>query len=213
MIVKQDLDKLLSASFIVPVEEARWVLQIVVVPKNNNKLRIYVDFWCCNGSTAAIFLHNIMQIKNLILFFFFISNPDYHHQLPRVYLLIPWPWWFLIHWYGIILKKLKMERFQMDGSQSSGNLWTGFKQGITFNDTLQYSRWEPAWNLGRSHLFSSARPTLAGTSWILNFLLTSNDICPEQKLKYLGKAPINSIKKWLKLNMGKLMSLWVYRMW
>jgi hypothetical protein len=32
-------------------------------------------------------------------------------------------------------------------------------------------------------------------------------------LKYLGKAPINSIKKWLKLNMGKLMSLWVYRMW
>jgi hypothetical protein len=44
VIVKQDLDKLLSASFIVPVEEARWVLQIVVVPKNNNKLRIYVDF-------------------------------------------------------------------------------------------------------------------------------------------------------------------------
>jgi hypothetical protein len=43
-IIKQDLDKLLNASFIALMEEARWLLPFVVVPKKNGKFRIYVDF-------------------------------------------------------------------------------------------------------------------------------------------------------------------------
>jgi hypothetical protein len=42
--VKQDLDKLLITRFIVPVEEATWLLPIVVVPKKNGKLCICVNF-------------------------------------------------------------------------------------------------------------------------------------------------------------------------
>jgi len=42
-IIKQNFDKLLSAKFIAPVEEASWLSPIVIVPKKN-KLRIYVNF-------------------------------------------------------------------------------------------------------------------------------------------------------------------------
>jgi hypothetical protein len=42
---KQDIEKLLDVGFIKLVEEATsWLSPIVVVPKNNGKLRIYVDF-------------------------------------------------------------------------------------------------------------------------------------------------------------------------
>jgi hypothetical protein len=75
----------------------------------------------------------------------------------------------------------------MDGSQPSGILCTGFKQGITLNDTWNIQGENQLETWAKSHLFSKAHPTLAGTSWIINFLLTSNDICPEQKLKYLGR--------------------------
>ncbi len=43
-IVKQDIDKLLVVGFIKHVEEATWLLLIVVMPKKNKKLRICVDF-------------------------------------------------------------------------------------------------------------------------------------------------------------------------
>jgi hypothetical protein len=39
-IIKQDVDKLLKAGFIKPVEEATWLSPIVIVPKRNGKLRI-----------------------------------------------------------------------------------------------------------------------------------------------------------------------------
>jgi hypothetical protein len=43
-VVKHDLDKLLIARFITPVEEATWLLPIVAVLKKNGKFHIYVDF-------------------------------------------------------------------------------------------------------------------------------------------------------------------------
>ncbi len=42
--MKQDIDNLLATSFIQPMEEATWLPPIVVVPKKNGKLQIYVDF-------------------------------------------------------------------------------------------------------------------------------------------------------------------------
>ncbi len=50
-IVKQDINKLLVASFIKPVEEATWLSLIVVVPKKNGKLKICVDFKKFNATT------------------------------------------------------------------------------------------------------------------------------------------------------------------
>jgi hypothetical protein len=50
-IVKEDKNKLLVADFIKPIEEATWLSQIVVVPKKNGKLNIYVDFRKLNATT------------------------------------------------------------------------------------------------------------------------------------------------------------------
>jgi hypothetical protein len=50
-IVKHDIDKLLVVSFIKLVEEATWLSLIVVVPKKNGKLKIYVDFKKLNPTT------------------------------------------------------------------------------------------------------------------------------------------------------------------
>ncbi len=50
-IVKQDIDKLLISGFIQFVEEATWLSPIVVVPKKNGKLKIYIDFKKLNIAT------------------------------------------------------------------------------------------------------------------------------------------------------------------
>jgi hypothetical protein len=51
VIIKHDIDKLLVASFIKLVEEAIWLSPIVVVPKKNGKLNIFVDFSKLNVAT------------------------------------------------------------------------------------------------------------------------------------------------------------------
>jgi hypothetical protein len=50
-IVKQNIDKLLVASFIKLVEEVIWLSSIVVVPKKYGKLKICVDFKKFNATT------------------------------------------------------------------------------------------------------------------------------------------------------------------
>ena len=50
-IVKQDIDKLMAAGFIIPVEEATWLSPIVVVPKKNGQLRICIDYIKLNAAT------------------------------------------------------------------------------------------------------------------------------------------------------------------
>jgi hypothetical protein len=49
--IKHEIDKLLPTSFIQPLEEATWLSPIVVVPKKNGKLKIYVDFKKLNATT------------------------------------------------------------------------------------------------------------------------------------------------------------------
>ncbi len=50
-IIKQNINKLLVAGFIKLVEETTWLLLIVVIPKKNGKLKIYVDFKKLNLAT------------------------------------------------------------------------------------------------------------------------------------------------------------------
>jgi hypothetical protein len=41
---KQNINKLLATGFIEYVEEATWLSPIIVVPKKNGKLKIYINF-------------------------------------------------------------------------------------------------------------------------------------------------------------------------
>ncbi len=50
-IVKQDIDKLLTIIFIQSVEEATWLSPIVIIPKQNGKLKICIDFIKLNPTT------------------------------------------------------------------------------------------------------------------------------------------------------------------
>ncbi len=43
VVVKRDLDKLLTVGFIIIMEEATWLSPIVVVPKKHGKLQLCVD--------------------------------------------------------------------------------------------------------------------------------------------------------------------------
>ncbi len=51
IIVKQEIDKLLTTGFIKSVKEATWFARIVVVPKKNGKLRICINFRKLNVAT------------------------------------------------------------------------------------------------------------------------------------------------------------------
>ncbi len=49
--IKQDIDKLLAVGFIQSIEEATWLSPIVIIPKKNGKLTIYIDFRKLNVAT------------------------------------------------------------------------------------------------------------------------------------------------------------------
>ena len=49
--LREEVDKLLSAGFIYPVETAEWVSPVVVAPKKDGKWRICVDFKPLNAAT------------------------------------------------------------------------------------------------------------------------------------------------------------------
>ena len=51
--VKKEIDKLLRVGFIQPVKKATWLSLIVVVPKKNGKMRVYVDYRKVNAATVT----------------------------------------------------------------------------------------------------------------------------------------------------------------
>ena len=50
-IVKEELEKLLDAGFIYPISDSEWVSPLVLVPKNNGKWKICVDYQELNKAT------------------------------------------------------------------------------------------------------------------------------------------------------------------
>ncbi len=83
-IVKQAINKLLIAGFIKPVEEAIKLSPIVVVPKKNGKLKIYVDFRKFNVATKKdlYLLFFIDKVINIIarhkVYTFLVGFLGYH---------------------------------------------------------------------------------------------------------------------------------------
>ena len=49
--LKEEVDKLLSAGFIYPVDTAKWVSPVVVTPKKDGRWRVCVDFKPINAAT------------------------------------------------------------------------------------------------------------------------------------------------------------------
>ncbi len=77
--VKQDIDKLLIVGFIEYVEEATWLSPIVLVPKKNGKLKIYIDFWKLNAATKKdpyplSFTYEMLNIVVRYEAFFFLMD-------------------------------------------------------------------------------------------------------------------------------------------
>jgi hypothetical protein len=54
IMVKQDIDKLLTVRFIESIEKATWLSPIVIVSKKNGKLKIYIDFKKLNFITLVL---------------------------------------------------------------------------------------------------------------------------------------------------------------
>jgi len=50
-LVKDELQKLLSANFIYPISDSQWVSPLVIVPKNNGKWGVCVDYREINKAT------------------------------------------------------------------------------------------------------------------------------------------------------------------
>jgi hypothetical protein len=67
-IVKQDIDTLLVARFIQSIEEATWLSPIVVIPKKNGKLKIYINFrkFKCSHKEGSMPLPFIDEVWNKI---------------------------------------------------------------------------------------------------------------------------------------------------
>jgi hypothetical protein len=57
IVVKQDIDKLLTTRFIEYVKETTWLSPIVVVPKKNGNLRICINVKKLNGTIKKIHTH------------------------------------------------------------------------------------------------------------------------------------------------------------
>ena len=50
-IVKEKLQKLLNVNFIYPISNSQWVSPLVIVPKNNGKWRVCIDYQELNKAT------------------------------------------------------------------------------------------------------------------------------------------------------------------
>jgi hypothetical protein len=81
--VKQDIDTLLIAGFIQSIEEATWLSPIIVVPKKNGKLKIYIDFRKLNATTKnpLLFINEVLNIIEGYEAYFFLDGYSKYHQI------------------------------------------------------------------------------------------------------------------------------------
>ena len=56
-IVKEELQKLLNVNFIYPISNSQWLSPLVIVPKNNGKWRVCIDYRELNKATLKDNFH------------------------------------------------------------------------------------------------------------------------------------------------------------
>ncbi len=84
--VKQNIDKLLVDGFIEYVKEITWLSSIVVVPKKNGQLKIYINFWKLNVATKKDpyplpFTDEVLNTITGYESYYFLTRYSRYHQI------------------------------------------------------------------------------------------------------------------------------------
>ena len=85
-IVKEELQKLLNVNFIYPISNSRWVSPLVVVPKNNDKWRICVNYRELNKATLRYyfplpFIDQVLDTLSEKKYFSFLDGFSGYNQI------------------------------------------------------------------------------------------------------------------------------------
>ena len=85
-IVKEELQKLLDAGFIYPMLDSELVFTLVLVPRNNGKWRIYVDYRELNKETKKghfllLFIGQVLDGLTGKMFFSFLDGFSGYNQI------------------------------------------------------------------------------------------------------------------------------------
>jgi hypothetical protein len=85
-ILKEELQKLLNAGFIYPISDSEWVSPLVIVPKNNGKWRVCVDYRALNKSTQKDhfplpFIDQVLDSLSGKKFFSFLDGFNGYNQI------------------------------------------------------------------------------------------------------------------------------------
>ena len=78
LLVKEELQKLMSTNFIHPLAYASWISNIVPISKKNGSINIYIDFWDVNKACPKddFPLPNIETIVDLTMGHYMFSLMD-----------------------------------------------------------------------------------------------------------------------------------------
>jgi hypothetical protein len=87
--VKKGFDKLLDAQFIFPIETTQWLSPLVIVPKKNGKLNIFVDYRKLNSQTkkdpfSLPFLDLVLDIVVRHEMYSFMDGYNCYNQVKMV---------------------------------------------------------------------------------------------------------------------------------
>jgi hypothetical protein len=87
--VKQNIDKLLTVGFIQSIEEVTWLSPIIVIPKKNVKLRIYINFKKLNAATKKDpyplpFTNEVLNTITWYEIYSFLDGYSGYHQISIV---------------------------------------------------------------------------------------------------------------------------------
>lgn len=85
-VVKEELQKLLSANFIYPISGSQWVSPLVIVPKNNGKWRVCVDYRELNKASqkdhfSLLFIVQVLDTLSEKKLFSFLDRFSGYNQI------------------------------------------------------------------------------------------------------------------------------------
>lgn len=85
-VVKEELQTVLSANFIYPVSDNQWVSSLVIIPKKNEKWRVYVDYRGLNKATQKDhfplpFIDQVLDTPSRIKFFLVLDGFSGYNQI------------------------------------------------------------------------------------------------------------------------------------